>query len=109
MVSELFKYTRVAIDQETCISCGACIEVCPYDALEFDDNMKSRLIWDKCKDDFSCVEACPVNCIYKVSEASAELKNKQGWYRIGRALNDEEQAALKEWRSKFGIGADPVA
>ncbi|MEN2999944.1 MAG: 4Fe-4S dicluster domain-containing protein [Acidilobaceae archaeon] len=108
MVSELFKYTRVVIDQETCISCGACIEVCPYDALEFDENMKARLIWDKCKDDFSCVEACPVNCIYKTSEAPQDYKNRSGWYKLGRALSEEEQAALADWRKKFNVGAEPL-
>lgn len=108
-MSELAKYVRVAIDQEGCISCGACIEVCPYDALEFDENMKARLIWEKCHDDFSCIESCPVNVIFKVSEAPEELKTKiAGWYRLGRELTPDEQKAFEEWREKYGVKVDPV-
>ncbi len=108
-MSELAKYVRVAIDQDGCISCGACIEVCPYDALEFDENMKARLIWEKCHDDFSCIESCPVNVIYRVDEAPEELKTeKGGWYRIGRELTPEEQKAFEEWRQKYGVKVDPV-
>ena len=107
-MSELLQYVRVLIDQDTCISCGACIEVCPYDALEFDDNMKARLIWERCQDDFSCIESCPVNCIYKVDEASDEFKSKEGWYRLGRELNEEERKAFEEWRQKYGVTAEPV-
>ncbi|MDM7275818.1 MAG: 4Fe-4S dicluster domain-containing protein [Thermoprotei archaeon] len=109
MASELSKYVRVVIDQETCISCGACIEVCPYDALEFDENMKSRLMWEKCKDDFSCIEVCPVNCIYKVPESPQIYKDKPGWYRITRVLDPEEQKAFEEWKRKYNVGADPVS
>ena len=108
-MSELLKYVRVAIDQDTCISCGACIEVCPYDALEFDDNMKARLIWEKCKDDFSCIQSCPVDCIYKVPEAPDELKAKPGWYRIGKELTEEERKAFEEWRQKYNVKAEPVS
>jgi len=108
-MSELLKYVRVVIDQDTCISCGACIEVCPYDALEFDENMKARLIWEKCKDDFSCIEACPVDCIYKTPETPQAYKDKPGWYRIGRVLEAEEQAAFEEWRRKYSVGAEPVS
>ncbi|BAA79275.2 ferredoxin [Aeropyrum pernix K1] len=108
-MSSLANFVRVAIDQDTCISCGACIEVCPYDALEFDENMKARLIWEKCQDDFSCIESCPVNCIYKVEEAPEELKTeKAGWYRLGRELNEEEKKAFEEWRQKYGVKVDPV-
>ncbi len=108
-LSELAKYVRVVIDQETCISCGACIEVCPFDALEFDDNMKARLIWEKCQDDFSCIASCPVDCIYKTEEAPDEYKAKEGWYRIEKELTPEEQKAFEEWRNKYNVTADPVS
>ncbi len=107
-MAELAQYQRVLIDQDTCISCGACVAVCPWQALELDDNGKARLIWDKCKDDFSCISACPVNCIYKVGEASDALKAKQGWYRFSKELSPDEQKAYEEWRSKYNVTAPPV-
>ena len=107
-MSELANFQRVVIDQDTCISCGACVAACPYQALELDENGKSRLIWEKCKDDFSCAAVCPVKCIYKISEAPAELKAKKGWYKFGMALSPEEQKAYEEWKSKYGVTAPPV-
>ena len=105
---ELANFQRVVIDQDTCISCGACVAACPYQALELDENGKSRLIWEVCKDDFSCVAVCPVKCIYKTSEAPAEFKAKTGWYKFGRAFSPEEQKAYEEWKSKYGVTAPPV-
>ncbi len=108
MASELVNYQRVVIDQDTCISCGACVAACPYQALELDENGKSRLIWEMCKDDFSCVAVCPVKAIHKTSEAPSDFKSKKGWYRFGKSLTDAEKAAFEEWRSKFGVSAEPV-
>ncbi|MEB3774123.1 MAG: 4Fe-4S dicluster domain-containing protein [Desulfurococcales archaeon] len=108
-MSSLANFVRVVVDQDSCISCGACIEVCPYDALEFDENMKARLIWEKCQDDFACIASCPVDCIYKTDEAPDEFKAKPGWYRIGKELTPEEQKAFEEWRQKYGVTAEPVS
>jgi len=100
---------RVVIDQDACISCGACIEVCENKALEFNEDMKARLIWDKCKDDFKCVETCPVGCIHRTPDAPQALRDKPGWYRLSRTLTPEEQMLFNEWRKTYGIKADPVS
>ena len=108
-MAELAQYQRVLIDQDGCISCGACVSVCPYQALELDENGKSRLLWDKCRDDFACVGVCPVKVIHKVSEAPAELKAKKGWYRFSRQLTPEEEKAFEEWKQKYGVTAPPAS
>jgi ferredoxin len=92
-MAELANYQRVLIDQDTCISCGACVAACPYQALELDENGKARLIWEMCKE---------------ISEAPADFKAKKGWYRFGRSLSSEEQKVYEEWMSKYGITAPPV-
>ncbi|MEM0340655.1 MAG: 4Fe-4S binding protein [Acidilobaceae archaeon] len=107
-MSELSRYERVAIDHNLCIGCGACIEVCPENALEFDDNMKSRLVWERCKDHFLCVNVCPTGAIKRTSEADTQVLSTKGWYRIGRALAENEKRALDEWRAKYKVVADPV-
>jgi ferredoxin len=106
--ADLLKYQRVVIDQETCISCGACVAVCPVSALELaEDNFKSTLLWDKCIDDFSCIGVCPVNAIHKTSEAPQELKARNSWYRFSRELSDDEKRFFEEWRKKYGVTGNP--
>ncbi|MEM1873534.1 MAG: 4Fe-4S binding protein [Acidilobaceae archaeon] len=107
-MTELSRFERVAIDQSLCIGCGACIEVCPENALEFDDNMKSRLIWERCRDHFLCVNVCPTGAIKRVSESDAKVLSTKGWYRIGRVLSEEEKRALEEWRARYNVTAEPV-
>lgn len=51
-------------DEEECVGCGACVEVCPSDALELFDDLKKQkrrivLLYDKC---IFCGE-CQANCI----------------------------------------------
>lgn len=105
---ELLKYQRVVIDQETCISCGACVAVCPVSALILDeDSFKSTLLWDLCIDDFSCIGVCPVNAIHKTSEAPKELRHKDGWYKFSRNLTDEEMKYFEEWRKKYDVLGRP--
>lgn len=53
------------IVQEKCIGCGACVAVCPYQALEMDEDNIAELIIDKCKDDWSCVPVCPTEAVLK--------------------------------------------
>ena len=102
-MAESKEYQKIVIDQDICIGCGACVSVCPYNALEMDENGKARLIWDLCKDDFSCIKVCPVNCIWESSKAPAESKQKANWYRFSKELSPEERQAFESWRQKYGI------
>lgn len=104
---DLAKYERIVVDMDICIGCGACVSVCPYNALELDENGKARLIWEACPDSFECIKVCPVNCIWKASEAPEEAKSKQ-WYRFNRQLTPEEQQIFEQWRAKYGIKSDPI-
>jgi ferredoxin len=51
----------VKIDKEKCTGCGACVEICPVDAIKVDD---IAIVDEKeCIDCGTCVEECPVDAI----------------------------------------------
>jgi len=52
------------INPKKCISCGACISVCPAKAISFKDS-KAFIDQKKCKKCYECVKICPVKAISK--------------------------------------------
>jgi len=52
------------INPKKCISCGACISVCPNKAISFKDS-KAFIDQKKCKKCYECIEICPVKAISK--------------------------------------------
>lgn len=72
-----------------CISCGACIDTCPHDAL-FMGATQAEVIPDKCIECGECIEVCPTSAITlpfgvkkevveepKVEEKTEEVSNKE--------------------------------
>ncbi len=53
----------VTINQETCIGCGACVPICPVEALSMEDNQKAAVKKDVCIDCGACIGECPVQAI----------------------------------------------
>ncbi|MDR0767281.1 MAG: 4Fe-4S binding protein [Methanosarcinales archaeon] len=53
----------VTINRDECISCGLCIDECPYDALSFDAEDISTVDPDLCVECGACVLVCPVAAI----------------------------------------------
>ena len=54
------------VAQSDCVSCGACITACTYDAIEFVDTPKGRKAWVNpviCKGDGLCNTKCPTSAI----------------------------------------------
>jgi NAD-dependent dihydropyrimidine dehydrogenase PreA subunit len=50
------------IDPDECIACGACVDVCPDDAIsETDDTFV--IDPEKCTDCATCEDECPVEAI----------------------------------------------
>ncbi len=50
------------VDQEKCISCGACQSVCPVGAISLDSG-KAQIDTEKCIKCGSCQNICPVGAI----------------------------------------------
>jgi heterodisulfide reductase subunit A len=54
------------VNEDDCVSCGACITACTYGAIEFRDTPKGKKAWVNsvlCKGDGLCCTKCPTNAI----------------------------------------------
>ncbi len=101
------------INEETCIGCGACIDVCPFGALTLVNGL--AVVDDKCTACGACLDECPVEALSlpdRPAAAAEGLAAYQGvWVWIeqfngeassiswemlgqGRKLADDRKAAL---------------
>jgi electron transport complex protein RnfB len=63
------KPRRVAlIDEDTCIGCTLCIQVCPVDAILGAGKQMHTVIASECSGCELCLPPCPVDCIDMVPE-----------------------------------------
>lgn len=53
----------IQLDEESCIDCGACISLCPTDALSLDKDYSLVLDEEKCVYCEICIPACPVRAL----------------------------------------------
>ena len=65
----------IEIDSEKCISCGACVTLCPVEAITIDEDAsvifdKEKCIGSTCG---ACVDACPSRAIRSVKQNDTEL------------------------------------
>ncbi len=51
------------VNKEICLGCGACVGVCPVEALKLGDDGKAESDADKCIDCGACISTCPVQAI----------------------------------------------
>jgi heterodisulfide reductase subunit A len=64
------------VTEDDCVSCGACITVCAYDAIEFRDTPKGKKAWVNpvlCKGDGLCNAKCPTGAILLKHYTDEEL------------------------------------
>lgn len=53
------KKGRVIIEIEKCIDCGACVSLCPTDALHMDEKELLEYSLEACLGCLLCIDACP--------------------------------------------------
>jgi MinD superfamily P-loop ATPase len=65
----------IEIDSEECINCGACITLCPVEAITIDEDATVIFNQEKCLGSTcsACVDACPSRAIKSVKQNSSEL------------------------------------
>jgi NAD-dependent dihydropyrimidine dehydrogenase PreA subunit len=54
---------KISLDRDACIDCGACVSLCPVDALSMDKEAKLQLDEEKCIRCKACVQACPMKAL----------------------------------------------
>jgi MinD superfamily P-loop ATPase len=67
----------IEVDQEKCFDCGACVSLCPVEAIIVDEDFsvnfdKKKCVGSTCS---ACVEACPAGAIKSVKQNNAGLFN----------------------------------
>jgi heterodisulfide reductase subunit A2 len=76
------------VNEYDCVSCGACITACTYDAIEFKETSKGKKAWVNpvlCKGDGLCNAKCPTNAIILKHFTNEALQGQ-----IDAAVTDEE-------------------
>ncbi|MCG8539257.1 MAG: 4Fe-4S binding protein [Clostridia bacterium] len=58
--------TAIKIDEDSCISCGACTAICGVGALIMDEDWKLEFNKDRCLDCKLCIRACPLRAITSI-------------------------------------------
>jgi heterodisulfide reductase subunit A2 len=82
-----------AVDESKCVSCGACIAACLYDAVEFyesSEGRRARVIAAKCKGDGLCNRKCPTGAIQLKHFTDQELLSQ-----IEAIVPQQQEAAVK--------------
>lgn len=60
----------VLIDNDLCIGCRVCVDECPFEAMQFEDNREIAIKCDLCVDRLidnkqpACMSICPTGSIY---------------------------------------------
>lgn len=58
---DILKSMPAIVDKETCTACGACVEVCPVEAIVMKE--KADINPETCIECGVCVDECPVDAI----------------------------------------------
>jgi Fe-S-cluster-containing dehydrogenase component len=74
----------VHIEEELCIGCKACIEACPFGAMQFDEDRDVAVKCDLCHERLksneqpACSMACPTQCILwgDMKKISEEIEDR---------------------------------
>ena len=53
------KKGRVRVDFDNCIDCGACVSLCPTEALHMNAEERLEFVEDKCISCLLCIDGCP--------------------------------------------------
>lgn len=90
------------IDEDLCIGCVKCINVCPVDAIAGAAKMMHTVIKDECTGCELCIPACPMDCISLQAiperDDAAKQQKATDWRQ---RFNAREQRLAKQAATQF--------
>ena len=68
----------IEVEKEECVSCGACVTLCPVEAITFDEENSIVFNKEKCVGSTCsiCVDACPARAIKSTKQNNNEITNE---------------------------------
>lgn len=54
---------KIEVDEEKCIGCGECVDICPVDVYELKDEKSVPVNAEECIGCESCIEVCEQEAI----------------------------------------------
>ena len=82
----------VIVNQEKCIGCGACVPVCPFDAIVMQEG--KAYINEKCTMCGACIPVCPVEAIFR-EEIKREVTMDKTQYKGVWVFIEESDGHVK--------------
>ena len=67
------KSKRIACVGKECVSCGACVKVCPFDAISIYKGLHASVNSEKCVGCGKCAAVCPAGVIQIVAREAAAV------------------------------------
>lgn len=55
--------SKPIVDTEECTGCGVCVDSCPNEVLDLEDDLAKAANADQCDGCGTCAEECPMGCI----------------------------------------------
>ena len=99
------------IDEQTCIGCTLCIEVCPVDAIVGAAKHMHTVIAAECTGCKLCLPPCPVDCIAMIETGEAwtheERLTRASQYR--RRYEARTERLERERAVRLTLREDPAA
>ena len=82
------------VNQEKCVGCGVCIEVCPAQAISLNLKRKAQVNSEKCIECGRCARECPNQAIELVQETTYPLVQRDSPQTIATAISFARNSAL---------------
>ncbi|RLC35171.1 ferredoxin [Candidatus Shapirobacteria bacterium] len=60
--------SKYKVDKSICVGCGACVAVCPVNAITIGEDGKAHIDQDKCTHCGLCQQTCPLDAIKLVKD-----------------------------------------
>lgn len=93
------------VHEDKCIGCGACVKVCPTDAVAL-DNGKARVDSSKCIGCANCVGVCPTWAMFVFSESGETVQKKMAEYSLAVLQGKKGKACFVNFAVKINKECD---